>query len=378
MKDKRVINNIVLSGSEAIGMGAIAAGCNFISSYPMSPSTGVLVFLSQQAEKFDIIVDQAEDEIAAINKGIGAWYAGGRAMITTSGGGFALMIEGVSLAGMHESPMVLHIAQRPGPATGLPTRTAQEDLQLVLNAGHGEFARVIFAPGKPEDAFYLTHKAFNLADKYQIPVFILTDQFFLDSYYSISNLDLSKINNRKHIIKTDIGYKRYKLTENGISPRGIPGYGNGLVNVDSDEHDEEGHITEDVHEIRPKMVDKRLFKKYKSLKSNFIDPELVGNDDYKILVIGWGSTYGVIKEALEKLKRDDMAFLHFKQVYPLNSSVTEYLNKAKQTIIVENNATSQFGKVLRLELDFNVTKKLLKYNGMPFSVEEVISFLEKV
>ncbi|MFX0149339.1 MAG: 2-oxoacid:acceptor oxidoreductase subunit alpha [Candidatus Hodarchaeota archaeon] len=376
-KDESVLNDIVLSGAEAVGMGAIAGGCNFISSYPMSPSTSVLVFLSRYAEDYDIIVDQAEDEIAAINKGIAAWYTGGRAMITTSGGGFALMTEGVSLAGMLETPMVLHIGQRPGPATGLPTRTGQEDLQHVLNAGHGEFARVILTPGKPEDAFYLTQKAFNLADKYQIPVFILTDQFFLDSHYSIPDLDLTTIKNTMHIVKTDRDYKRYRLTEDGISPRGIPGYGNGLVNVDSDEHDEDGHITENVHETRPKMVEKRLYKKLELLKREIIEPELIGNQDYKKLVIGWGSTYGVGKEAIENLKKDDLAFLYFKQVYPLSPKILELLKKAEKSVILENNATSQFGKVLKLELDFEADEKFLKYNGMPFSVEEVMAFLEK-
>ncbi len=377
-KDNSVLNDIVLSGAEAVGMGAIAGGCNFISSYPMSPSTSVLVFLSQHAEEFDIIVDQAEDEIAAINKGVAAWYAGGRAMITTSGGGFALMTEGVSLAAMLETPMVLHIGQRPGPATGLPTRTGQEDLQHVLNAGHGEFARVILAPGKPDDAFILAQKAFDLADKYQIPVFILTDQFFLDSHYSIQDLDTSKIKNVRYFVKTNQDYKRYRLTDSGISPRGIPGYGSGLVNVDSDEHDEDGHITEDVHETRPRMVEKRLHKKLELLKGEIIEPEIIGNKNYKKLVIGWGSTYGVIKEAIETIKNDNYAFLYFKQVYPINPEIRELLKKAEKTIIIENNATSQFSKILKLELDFDVDEKFLKYNGMPFSVEEVKAFLEKI
>ncbi|MFX0207819.1 MAG: 2-oxoacid:acceptor oxidoreductase subunit alpha [Candidatus Hodarchaeota archaeon] len=376
-KDKSVVNDIVLSGAEAVGMGAIAGGCNFISSYPMSPSTSVLVFLSQHAEDFDIIVDQAEDEIAAINKGIGAWYAGGRAMITTSGGGFALMTEGVSLAGMLETPMVLHIGQRPGPATGLPTRTGQEDLQHVLNAGHGEFARIILTPGNPQDAFYLTQKAFNLADKYQIPVFILTDQFFLDSHYSIPDLDLTEIENEKQFVKTAQDYQRYKLTDDGISPRGIPGFGSGLVNVDSDEHDEDGHITEDVYVIRPKMVQKRLFKRLELLRRDIIEPEFIGSKEYKTLVIGWGSTYGVIKEVIENVGRDDLAFIYFKQVYPLNEKIGDILRKAEKTIILENNATSQFSKVLKLELDFDVDEKFLKYNGMPFSVEEVMAFIEE-
>jgi 2-oxoglutarate ferredoxin oxidoreductase subunit alpha len=298
-------------------------------------------------------------------------------MITTSGGGFALMTEGVSLAGMLETPMVLHIGQRPGPATGLPTRTGQEDLQHVLNAGHGEFVRIILAPGNPQDAFYLTQKAFNLADKYQIAVFILTDQFFLDSHYSIPDLDLTGIKNEKQIIKTTQDYQRYKLTDDGISPRGIPGFGSGLVNVDSDEHDEDGHITEDVHVIRPKMVQKRLFKRLELLRKDIIEPEIIGNKDYKTLVIGWGSTYGVIKEAVENIGREDIAFIHFKQVYPLNEEIGEILRKAEKTILLENNATSQFGKVLKLELDVDVDEKFLKYNGMPFSVEEVTAFIEE-
>ncbi|KKK85908.1 hypothetical protein LCGC14_2768540, partial [marine sediment metagenome] len=173
----RIKDENLLNGSEAVGLGALAGGCKFLSSYPMSPSTGVMVFLSQQMEDFDIVVEQAEDEISAINMAIGASYGGARSMVTTSGGGFALMIEGVSLAGMLEIPVVIHLSQRPGPATGLPTRTEQADLELALYSGHGEFPRIILAPGNLKDAFFLTQKAFNLADKYQIPVFVLTDQY---------------------------------------------------------------------------------------------------------------------------------------------------------------------------------------------------------
>jgi len=185
-----ITNEILINGAEAVGLGAVAGGCNFISSYPMSPSTGVLVLLSSLARKFNIVAEQAEDEISAVNMALGAWYAGARAMVTTSGGGFALMEEGISLAGMHELPLVVHLAQRPGPATGLPTRTEQADLNLVLYSGHGEFPRAIFAPGTTQEAFELTRYAFDLADEFQIPVFILTDQYFIDSYYN-PNLTLS-------------------------------------------------------------------------------------------------------------------------------------------------------------------------------------------
>jgi 2-oxoglutarate ferredoxin oxidoreductase subunit alpha len=367
--DAGIKDQILLSGSEAVALGAIAGGCNFIFAYPMSPSTSVLVFLARHAKDFGIIAEQAEDEIAAINMAVGAWYAGARAMVTTSGGGFALMTEGLSLAGMLEMPVVIHLGQRPGPATGLPTRTEQADLELALYAGHGEFPRIIFAPGKIEDAFYLTRKAFNLADKYQVPVFVLTDQYFLDSYYNIPPFDLSDIKVEKHFIKTQRDYKRYELTDSGISPRGIPGFGEGLVVVDSDEHDTQGHITEDL-DLRITMVDKRL-RKAESIKNEIIPPELVGPDDYKTLIVCWGSTYNVVSEATRNLSRSDISFLHFKQVYPLHNETVDYLKKADKTIIIESNATSQFSKLMKLYTGIEFDEKILKYSGLSFTVEEV-------
>jgi len=279
------------------------------------------------------------------------------------------MSEAVGLSGMIETPIVIYLGQRPGPAVGLPTRTAQEDLKMALYSAPGETPTAIFAPGKFEDSFYIAYHAFNLADKYQIPVFILTDQYFADVYYNIPEISLDTIKNKKSIVKTDESYKRFQITENGISPRGIPGYGDGFVVVDSDEHDEEGHITEDLN-LSARMVEKRL-KKLEGIRKDVLEPELVGSEDYSILVIGWGSTYGIIKEALSKLKRDDLAFLHFKQVYPLHESTLNYLKKAQKTIIFENNATSQFRNLIKLYTGFVVDEKALKCNGMPFSVEEV-------
>jgi len=374
--DASVEEQVLLNGSEAVALGAIAGGCNFIASYPMSPSTGVLAFLAKHAKDFDIVAEQAEDEIAAMNMGLGAWYAGARAMVTTSGGGFALMTEGVSLAGMLESPMVIHLAQRPGPATGLPTRTEQGDLELALYAGHGEFPRIILAPGTIEDAFYLTQQAFNLADKYQVPVFVLTDEYFMDSYYNTAAPDVAKAKVEKHITRTPKDYQRYAFTKTGVSPRGVPGYGEGLVLVDSDEHDTQGHITEDL-DVRIKMVDKRL-KKGELLKADIFPPELTGPEDYKSLIVCWGSTYDIAQEAVQKLDRDDVALLHFKQVYPLPDRIADYLQRAKQTIIVENNATSQFGKLIKLHTGIEMDSKLLKYNGLSFTVEELMEKLNEV
>ena len=369
-------DEIICNGAEAIGIGALAGGCSFVSSYPMSPSTGVLVFLSKEAAKFNVIAEQAEDEISAINMAIGAWYAGGRALVTTSGGGFALMEEGVSLAAMLEVPIVVHVAQRPGPATGLPTRTEQGDLELVLYSGHGEFPRVIFAPGSVEDAFFCAHRAFHIADKYQIPAFILTDQYLMDSYYNCLPFTVPKEDSKNQIIKTDKNYKRYRITENGLSPRGIPGYGDGLVLVDSDEHDENGRITEDMN-VRTKMVEKRL-RKFTLINKDIIPPKLIGNPNYSTLLISWGSTFHIVKEAIDQLKRDDIALLHFNQVFPLHKDVATYLKKAKKTIIIENNATSQFGKLIKLYTGIEINEKILKYSGLSFFVDELVERLSNV
>jgi 2-oxoglutarate ferredoxin oxidoreductase subunit alpha len=369
IKHHDIKDEILIDGVEALAVGAIAGGCNFLSFYPMSPSTAVAVLLAEHSKEFGIIVEQAEDEISAMNMAIGAWYAGARGLASTSGGGFALMVEGLSLAGMIESPMVVHIGQRPGPATGLPTRTEQGELLFALYSGHGEFPRIIFAPGTIEDCFYLAQKAFNLADQYQVPVFILTDQYLLESHYNIPSLDPTRTPLEKHFVETKQGYERYQLTESGLSPRGIPGFGEGLVVLDSDEHDEEGHITEDL-DLRTKMVNKR-FKKLDLLKKDVIPPELVGPENYKTLIIGWGSTYHTIREVLERLGREDTALLHFKQVYPLHPSTTDYLQKAKKRVIVENNGTGQFGQLIRMQTGFDMDRKILKYNGLPFSVEEL-------
>ena len=376
-KDPQIRDELLLNGTEVVGFGCIAGGCKFMSSYPMTPSTPLQTFIAGNSTEFGMIFEQAEDEIAAINMGLGASYAGARSVVATSGSGFALMSEAVGLSGMTETPIVIYLAQRPGPAVGLPTRTSQEDLKMALYSSPGETPRAIFAPGKFEDAFYLTHHAFNLADKYQIPVFVLSDQYFADIYYNLPDLNLDEVNFQKYIVETDENYNRYEITENGISLRGVPGYGDGLVVVDSDEHDEEGHITEDLN-LRNQMVEKRLYKKLEGLEEDVIPPELIGPSDYEVLVIGWGSTYGALKEALDNLKNDKVAFLYFKQVYPLHRETKNYLEKAKKTVIFENNAQAQFADLIKMETGFEIDEKSLKYNGMPFSVEEVTDTLKDI
>ncbi|MBN2154516.1 MAG: 2-oxoacid:acceptor oxidoreductase subunit alpha [Candidatus Lokiarchaeota archaeon] len=371
-KNPQIINDLILDGTQAIGLGAIAGGCNYETFYPMAPSTGIGTFLAQNALKFGIIVDQSEDEISVINKALGASFAGARSLVTTSGGGFSLMSEGISLAGIMELPIVIVVGMRPGPATGMPTRTSQEDLELILHAGAGFFPRIIFSPGTIEDAFYLTQQAFNLTQEFQVPVFILTDQYLVDSYYNLPSLDLEKLKIEKHIVKTVDNYNRYVFAVSSISPRGIPGYGNGLVNADSHTHDEQGTITEDPV-LRSRMVKKRLHKLELIQKASIL-PEFIGNrNKYKILVVSWGSNYYLIKEALEIINREDIGFLHFKQVYPLHAmQIIQYLNKANLIIAVEQNPTGQFAELLEKETHIPIDCRILKFSGYTFSVEELV------
>jgi len=375
-KNPEIVNDFILDGTQAIALGAIAGGCNFACFYPMAPSTGIGTFLAQHALEFGMIVDQTEDEISAINKTLGASYAGARSFVSTSGGGFSLMTEGVSLAGMAEIPIVMVVGQRPGPATGMPTRTCQEDIELVLHAGAGWFPRIIFSPGTIEDAFTLTQKAFNLTQKFHVPVFILTDQYLVDSNYNIGSLDHENLVIENSIIKTESDYERYIFTESGISPRGIPGYGHGLVDADSHTHDEFGVITEDPH-LRIKAVEKR-FKKLDLIKKETVPPEFIGNEDFKYLIVSWGSNYYLIKEALERLDRNDIGFLFFKQIYPIHEKVFDYLIKAEIKISIEQNPTGQFAKLLENETHINMNHRILKFSGYVFSVEEIVTRLKKI
>lgn len=372
---------MLIAGIEAIGFGAIASGCKFYSAYPMTPSTGIMNYIAGKEKEYGIIVEQAEDEISAINMALGASFAGVRAMTGTSGGGFALMVEGLSLAGITETPVVIALGQRPGPATGLPTRTEQADLNFALYSAHGEFPRVIFAPGTPEQAFYLTNKAFDIAEKYQIPVIIIFDTYLSDSQWTNEGFDLNKLKFTDHRVRGDAfkalsEYRRYADTESGISPLGVPGDSKHLVVIDSDEHDEEGHIIEDAG-TRIKMVNKRLFKKLPLIMEEIVPPLSYGNDKPDIVIAGWGSTYGVMKEAVDSLSKDkNIAMLHFSEIYPFpsteRSDYLNILNNAKLTICIENNATGQFARLMRAETGYEFKANINKYDGRPFLLEEII------
>lgn len=376
--------NILINGNQAVGLGAIASGCKFYCGYPMTPSTGVMNFIATHAEDMEIVVDQVEDEVAALNMALGASYAGVRAMTGSSGGGFALMVEALSLAGIIEVPVVLVNVQRPGPATGLPTRTEQADLRFMIHAGHGEFPRMIMALRSSEDAFYQTTRAFNLAEKYQIPVLLLSDKYLADAKITTTPFDFNRVEIERYIsdgdASTDEEYKRYKITEDGVSPRILPGKVPGkVVLIDSDEHDEWGNITES-DEVRKEMVDKRM-RKLKKLEQEIEEPWVLGEEEPENLVVCWGSTYGAVKEAVDKLRKENISIgaLVFGDIWPFpTKKLLKMSEKANKIIDIEQNATAQLDGLIREQALIKSTEKILKYDGRPFSGDELYIRLKEV
>ncbi|MDY6880392.1 MAG: 2-oxoacid:acceptor oxidoreductase subunit alpha [Thermodesulfobacteriota bacterium] len=370
------LNHLVMNGNDAIALGALTSGLKFYSFYPMTPATPIGVTLAGKAEETGVIVEQAEDEIAAINMAIGASFAGGPSMVGTSGGGFALMVEGVSLAAMTETPIVIVMAQRPGPATGLPTRTEQGDLEFVLHAGHGEFPRAVFAPGTIDECFHLTRRAFDLAERFQSPVFILTDHFLSDSFRDTPPFDLSSLLPVTPGSDTEAQsspYRRFAFTENGVSPRLLPGSSKHLVVADSDEHTEEGHITEDLT-IRKRMVDKRL-RKQDGLIHEVLPPDVQGDKRPDLMLVSWGSTRGAVEEVASHLRSEGerIKTLHFSQLWPLvPDKVLDHFESARDVVCVEGNATGQMARLIRRETGFHIEKRVLRYDGLPITPEYIL------
>ncbi len=373
---------LMLTGNEAVALGALAAGCNFCSFYPMTPGSSVALTLADKAKIAGTVVEQAEDEIAAANMAVGAVCAGARAIVPTSGGGFALMVEAVSLAGMLETPLVFLVAMRPGPATGLPTRTEQADLNLVLYAGHGEFPRAVFAPGTVEECFHLTHRAFEMAEKYQSPVFVLTDQFLADSFQNVEPFDLSELPEITGPLlepENPKEYKRYAITEDGVSPRAIPGFSTALVVSDSDEHTEDGKLTEDL-DVRVKMVTKRLAKGL-GLAEDAVPPGYYGPEGAELLLVCWGSTLCAALEARERLEEQgrSAAVLHFGQVWPLNEAqFLPQLEAAGRVVCVEGNATGQLARLIRQETGYRIDDLVLRFDGLPITAAYILRALESI
>ncbi len=367
-------DDLLISGNKALALGALAAGLKFYSAYPMSPSTSIMEYLAGKSREARVVVEQAEDEIAGINMAIGASFAGARAMTGTSGGGFSLKVEALGLSGMAEIPLVVANVQRPGPVTGLPTRTEQSDLKFVISASQGEFPRMVIALRDQEDAFYQTARAFDIAERYQIPVIILSDQYLGDATATIKPFDLSKVKVASPLREwNEEEYLRFRFTENGISPRLVPGKVKVFVSADSDEHDEHGTITESA-EMRNRMMEKRMGK-IALLKEELMEPDFIGPEQFDTLLLGWGSLKGPLFEAVEQLNKESgekYAALVFGDVYPLPERLLrEKAQKAKRIVNVEQNYTGQLAQLVREATGISCDGSVLKYDGRQLSGEEI-------
>lgn len=368
---------IIVNGSEAVGFGCMKGGCNFAAIYPMTPINALITFFSEHGEKAGIVYKQPEDEIAGIMMAVGASYAGARSMVATSGGGFALMVEGISLAGIMEVPVVVDLGMRPGPATGMPTWTEQGELRMVLHAGHGDFPRIVLAPGDAREACILSASAFSLAAKFQVPVFILTDKYLNENSWQMKKNVFAEIppqEKGKIVIENQKPpFRRYALdAPDGVSPRTIPGVVGGQYLSNSYEHDEEGWTTEDA-DMRKKQVDKRM-KKMDAIKSVMPLPSVYGDADATVTFVSFGSTKGPILEAMQILakKGTKAKLIHFSTVFPFASGVKDMLMKEKRLISVEGNVTAQLAGVIREQTGVEITEKLTKYDGRQWLPEEIV------
>ena len=372
----------VWTGNEALAMGGAAAGVKFYCAYPMSPATGVLHWMAKNARDLGIMVRQVEDEIGVANMAVGAGHAGCRSMCATSGGGFALMTEAIGMAGMMEVPVVFIDVQRAGPSTGVPTKTEQGDLWQVLGASQGDFERFIVAPKNALDAFNTIPELFNLVDKYQCPGIVISDLLISEGTFSVDpdDMDLHPEIDRGELIDTPSqgnGYMRYKNTESGISPRALPGLEGYVHVVATDEHDEDSILISDEFtnpHKRRMMVEKRA-RKFKDIEKAIAAPQLEGPEDAQVTLIGWGSTHGVIKEAVEQLNLQGIAAnqLTIKWIVPLHAqAVSEIVSRSKKTIIVENNYSGQFYRYLRSETGLSVDGHIRKYDGEPFMPHHIV------
>ncbi|MCW4023305.1 MAG: 2-oxoacid:acceptor oxidoreductase subunit alpha [Candidatus Bathyarchaeota archaeon] len=379
---------IFLTGNEAIGLGALNAGCKFYAAYPMTPATTILHFLAPLDREYKMVVIQTESEIAAINMVTGASYAGVRAMTATSGGGFSLMAEAIGMAGMTETSPVIVLVQRPGPSTGLPTYSSQTDIRFAIHVSQGEFPRIVIAPGDVHECFYSTVEAFNLAEKFQMPVIIISDKYLSESNATAEQFDQNRIGiDRGQLIteqeyRQEEEYMRHRITETGVSVRAIPGIRGAIVRTNADEHNELGYTTEDPV-LTKKMNDKRFRKMDELIKEmeNYETVKLYGPKNADVTIVGWGSTKGPIREAMKIINKNGKCVNFLQIVYlcpfPTNK-IEEQLKSAKMTIAVENNKTSQLSGLIQENLLMTVDHKILKYDGRPFDPEALAKQIMEV
>jgi 2-oxoglutarate/2-oxoacid ferredoxin oxidoreductase subunit alpha len=378
----------VITGNEALGMGAVAGGVTFYAGYPMTPSSTIMGFMAEHQYEYGYIVRHAEDEISVINMAIGASFAGARSLVATSGGGMALMAEGVGMAAITETPITIINSQRPGPATGLPTWTDQGDLRFILHSAQGEFLRIVIAPGDIEECYLAVKHALNLAEEFQLPVFVLSDKYLSESHGTVLQFsDAEAVSRGKLYIQKDeipvmpeSNFKRYEPTNDGVSPRTIPGVESGIFLANSDEHDDYGFTSEE-SDVRIEQVDKRQLKLH-YIQKRFPSPALYGNVHSSVLLVGWGSVKGPVLEAMKLFEQEfdtNVAFMHLMYLWPFpKEEVAKTINSYRRVVLVENNSTAQLMGIIEQMTGIHIHEKWLKYDGRPFFAEELLEKLENV
>ena len=376
-------HDALLTGNHLIALGAMAAGVRAYFAYPMTPSSSILSYMAETYHQTEILVKQIDDEISVAQMAIGAMFMGTRALVATSGGGYDLMTESVSLTGMTETPFVCILAQRPGPATGLPTWTSASDLNLALYAGHGEFSRCVIALSDSNSAYTVVQNAFNVAEKYQIPVIVLSEKQIAESLFQVKELNnnipikrnLAEGNKLANLDSAD----RYKNTKSGISPRWLPGESEATYVANSDEHVADGSVTED-SETALAMYSKRL-RKLEFLRDELPEPVLVGPQKSALTFVSWGSAVNTIVDVLDLWNRAHpkkcINLLHYEYIYPPKTSkLLDLIAAAQPLVLLENNAFGQLGALLTAHTRYQFSDKLLKFDGRPFFVEDLIEYLE--
>jgi 2-oxoglutarate ferredoxin oxidoreductase subunit alpha len=374
----------LLTGNALLSLGAIAAGVRAFYAYPMTPSSSILGYLSAAYHETGMLVKQVEDEISVAEMAIGSMYAGTRTLVATSGGGYDLMTESVTLAAMTETPFVCVIGQRPGPATGLPTWTAAGDLNVAVYGGHGEYARCVIAISDPESAYTVIQHAFNLAEKYQTVVLVLTEKQIAESLFQLTDLPTDLPIERGLVPADRLGElkpsDRYQITETGISPRWLPGQADATFDANGDEHQADGSLTEEAEPSKA-MYDKRL-RKLTTLQQELPEPVLHGSSTAPILFVGWGSPKNTLMDVMETWNSQHpekmFAYLHYEYVYPVKTErFVSLAAKASRVVLIENNAFGQLGALLTQGTGYRFDHRLLKYDGRPFFVEDIIEYLEQ-
>ncbi len=385
-------SKMLLTGNQAIALGAAAAGCKLLSQYPMTPATSIMHWMADHSVSLGIVVKQMEDELGAINAAIGASHAGVRSMTASSGGGFSLMVEALGMAAMTETPLVVAIAQRSGPSTGLPTKTEQGDLNLMLGAGQGEFPRIILAPGGVVEAYRQTMDAFRLSEDWQVPALVASDFTLSEDFQSADRSDFATDVELPSLFAVSppsngSSYKRYAITPTGVSPRAIPGQKGLAFTAGSDEHDEGGRLVSDVLvgtpaaiQVRKQMMEKRM-RKLHGIVAATPPPPLEGSAHADVTIIAWGSTACPVRDALGLLASEGISanLLYVAQPYPLHAKeVAKTILTARQVLLVEANYSGELGHLIRAETGLDIPHKLLKYDGEPFTPHEIVEKVKEI